>query len=103
MGKTLIHPSDPIFYPVQFVESLSDMLMDEPVSTPVIEVYSTAEFQPEIYKTIQQAFPSVDLIKISDEKMNIVCTGVSKEAGLSLLLSARFYFRRYGRHRPRAR
>ncbi|MGG4209160.1 Cof-type HAD-IIB family hydrolase [Bacillus safensis] len=88
MGKTLIHPSDPIFYPVQFVESLSDMLMDEPVSTPVIEVYSTAELQPEIHRTIQQAFPSVDLIRISDEKMNIVCKGVSKEAGLSLLTSA---------------
>ncbi|MGE6630839.1 Cof-type HAD-IIB family hydrolase [Bacillus sp. NPDC077027] len=85
VGKTLIHPSDPIFYPVQFVESLSDMLMDEPISTPVIEVYSSAELQSDIYQTIKQAFPTIELIKINNEKMNIVSKGVSKEAGLSFL------------------
>ncbi|MED1738371.1 Cof-type HAD-IIB family hydrolase [Bacillus swezeyi] len=84
LGKTMIHPSDPIFYPVQFVDSLSDMLMDEPVSAPVIEVYCTKEQKEEIRQTIENAFPSVDIIE-AGEKMLIVHKGVSKESGLTML------------------
>ncbi|GIN65824.1 stress response protein YhaX [Bacillus sonorensis] len=84
LGKTMIHPSDPIFYPVQFVDSLSDMLMDEPVSAPVIEVYCTKEEEKEIRHTIGNAFPAVDVIQ-AGEKLLIVHKGVSKEAGLTLL------------------
>ncbi|KKB74879.1 MULTISPECIES: Cof-type HAD-IIB family hydrolase [Bacillus] len=84
LGKTMIHPSDPIFYPVQFVDSLSDMLMDEPVSAPVIEVYCTMEEKKEITHTIENAFPSVDVIQ-AGEKLLIVQKGVSKESGLAML------------------
>lgn len=87
LGKALIHPSDPIFYPVQFVESLSDLLMDEPVSAPVIEVYTEHDIQQDITETITKAFPAVDVIRVNDEKMNIVPKGVSKEAGLALVAS----------------
>ncbi|MED4787967.1 Cof-type HAD-IIB family hydrolase [Bacillus atrophaeus] len=87
LGKALIHPSDPIFYPVQFVESLSDLLMDEPVSAPVIEVYAGGGIQSDIIETISEAFPSVDLIRVNEEKLNIVPKGVSKEAGLALVVA----------------
>jgi Cof subfamily protein (haloacid dehalogenase superfamily) len=87
LGKALIHPSDPIFYPVQFVESLSDLLMDEPVSAPVIEVYAGGGIQSDIMETISEAFPAVDLIRVNEEKLNIVPKGVSKEAGLALVVA----------------
>ncbi|MEG7354968.1 Cof-type HAD-IIB family hydrolase [Bacillus vallismortis] len=87
LGKALIHPSDPIFYPVQFVESLSDLLMDEPVSAPVIEVYTEHDIQLDITETITKAFSAVDVIRVNDEKLNIVPKGVSKEAGLALVAS----------------
>ncbi|WP_258728906.1 Cof-type HAD-IIB family hydrolase [Bacillus atrophaeus] len=87
LGKALIHPSDPIFYPVQFVESLSDLLMDEPVSAPVIEVYAGGGIQSDIMETIPAAFPAVDLIRVNEEKLNIVPKGVSKEAGLALVVA----------------
>ncbi|MCG8395925.1 Cof-type HAD-IIB family hydrolase [Bacillus atrophaeus] len=87
LGKALIHPSDPIFYPVQFVESLSDLLMDEPVSAPVIEVYAGGIIQSDIMETISAAFPAVDLIRVNEEKLNIVPKGVSKEAGLALVVA----------------
>ncbi|ADP31462.1 Cof-type HAD-IIB family hydrolase [Bacillus atrophaeus] len=87
LGKALIHPSDPIFYPVQFVESLSDLLMDEPVSAPVIEVYAGGGIQSDIMETISAAFPAVDLIRVNEEKLNIVPKGVSKEAGLALVVA----------------
>lgn len=87
LGKALIHPSDPIFYPVQFVESLSDLLMDEPVSAPVIEVYAGGGIQSDIIETISAAFPAVDLIRVNEEKLNIVPKGVSKEAGLALVVA----------------
>ncbi|MED4801845.1 Cof-type HAD-IIB family hydrolase [Bacillus atrophaeus] len=87
LGKALIHPSDPIFYPVQFVESLSDLLMDEPVSAPVIEVYAGGGIQSDIIETISEAFPAVDLIRVNEEKLNIVPKGVSKEAGLALVVA----------------
>lgn len=87
IGKTLIHPSDPIFYPVQFVESLSDILIDEPVSTPVIEVYPSAENKDEIRSIIEKSFPDVNIREESEEKMIVVEKGVSKENALRLLIS----------------
>ncbi|MDA1476040.1 Cof-type HAD-IIB family hydrolase [Bacillus changyiensis] len=84
LAKTMIHPSDPIFYPVQFVDSLSDMLMDEPVSAPVIEVYCPSEQKEEIKQTIENAFPSVDVIDAGG-KMLIVQNGVSKVTSLAIL------------------
>nr|WP_306296223.1 Cof-type HAD-IIB family hydrolase [Bacillus amyloliquefaciens] len=85
VGKTMIHPSDPIFYPVQFVESLSDLLLDEPVSAPVIEVHAEDGLQADITDTIMKAFPAVDVIRVNGEKLNIVPKGVSKESGLSMV------------------
>jgi Cof subfamily protein (haloacid dehalogenase superfamily) len=87
IGKTLIHPSDPIFYPVQFVESLTDMLIDEPVQAPVIEIYPSAENEKEIQSIIEKAFPDVSLRIISDDKMIVTAKGVNKENALSFLIS----------------
>lgn len=87
IGKTLIHPSDPIFYPVQFVESLSDMLIDEPVRTPLIEIYPSPENKNEIRSIIEKSFSNVILREVSEDKMIVVEKGVSKENALSLLIS----------------
>ncbi|ALC80599.1 MULTISPECIES: Cof-type HAD-IIB family hydrolase [Bacillus] len=87
IGKTLIHPSDPIFYPVQFVESLSDMLIDEPVRAPVIEIYPSPENKNEIRSIIEKSFSNVILREVSEDKMIVVEKGVSKENALSLLIS----------------
>ncbi len=61
--------------------------MDEPVSAPVIEVYTEHDIQHDITETITKAFSAVDVIRVNDEKLNIVPKGVSKEAGLALVAS----------------
>ncbi|KAA5620576.1 haloacid dehalogenase, partial [Pseudomonas aeruginosa] len=37
--QTVLSSSDPFFYPTQFVDSLGDVLIDEPIAVPKIDVY----------------------------------------------------------------
>lgn len=86
MGKMLLNSGDPLFYPIQFVESLADALIDDPVAAPKIDVYfNDFEESREAAKTIQDAFQEVDVIRIHEEKIEIVPKGVSKLAGLQKL------------------
>ncbi|MDF2039144.1 Cof-type HAD-IIB family hydrolase [Bacillus sp. CMF12] len=86
LAKTVFTTGDPIFYSQQFVDSLSDTILDEPVTPPKIEVYFEDKEDLEDAKAaIRGMFENVEVIKLSDLRMDIVPSGVSKLNGLLYL------------------
>lgn len=86
LSKTLINTSDSIFYPVQFVDSLSDTLRDEPVAATRVEAYfSQEEDKEEAASTIRGAFKGLEVKSNQPHKLELVSKGVSKENGLRML------------------
>lgn len=99
--KTVLSSGDPFFYPTQFVDSLGNILMDEPVAVPKIDVYFANERERnEAMSVLAKAFPTIDMIMHPNEKMEIVPQGVSKLAGLQApWQSFRDFFKRNGCNR----
>ncbi|WP_026583967.1 Cof-type HAD-IIB family hydrolase [Bacillus sp. J33] len=86
LAKTVFTTGDPIFYSQQFVDSLSDTILDEPVTPPKIEVYfEDKEDLQDAQAAIKGMFENIDTIKLSDLRMDIVPAGVSKLNGLLYL------------------
>ncbi|WP_102261735.1 Cof-type HAD-IIB family hydrolase [Mesobacillus jeotgali] len=83
LAKTVFTSGDPIFYSQQFTDSISETLVNEPVSPPKIEVYFEYE---EDLKDAQQAvngmFSEVSMSKLNDYRLDIMPEGVSKLNGL---------------------
>ncbi|MBU8768020.1 Cof-type HAD-IIB family hydrolase [Cytobacillus oceanisediminis] len=86
LAKTVFTTGDPIFYSQQFVDSLSDTILDEPVTPPKIEVYfEDKDDLEDAQAAIRGMFENVEVIKLSDLRMDIVPAGVSKLNGLLYL------------------
>ncbi|WP_141433107.1 Cof-type HAD-IIB family hydrolase [Bacillus sp. 03113] len=86
MAKTVFTSTDPVFYSQQFVDSLSDTILEDPVSPPKIEVYfEDKEENHDANKAIIQMFSEVNTIRINEYRIDIVPTGVSKLSGLLYL------------------
>ncbi|MCS0789612.1 Cof-type HAD-IIB family hydrolase [Cytobacillus firmus] len=86
LAKTVFTTGDPIFYSQQFVDSLSDTILDEPVTPPKIEVYfEDKDDLEDAQAAIRGMFENVEAIKLSDLRMDIVPAGVSKLNGLLYL------------------
>jgi Cof subfamily protein (haloacid dehalogenase superfamily) len=84
--KTVLSSGDPFFYPTQFVDSLGDMLLDEPLAVPKIDVYfANEEEKNEVAAVLREAFTGIDIIMQPNGKLEIVPSGVSKLAGLKRL------------------
>lgn len=84
--QTVLSSSDPFFYPTQFVDSLGDVLIDEPIAVPKIDVYfATDEQRDAAAALLTKSIPSIDMIMQPNGKMEIVPQGVSKLAGLRRL------------------
>ncbi|MBB6281725.1 Cof-type HAD-IIB family hydrolase [Geobacillus subterraneus] len=84
--QTVLSSSDPFFYPTQFVDSLGDVLIDEPVAVPKIDVYFAGDAErDEAAAVLAKSVPSIDMIMQPGGKMEIVPQGVSKLAGLRRL------------------
>lgn len=84
--QTVLSSSDPFFYPTQFVDSLGDVLIDEPIAVPKIDVYfATDEERDAAAVLLTKSIPSIDMIMQPNGKMEIVPQGVSKLAGLRRL------------------
>lgn len=84
--QTVLSSSDPFFYPTQFVDSLGDVLIDEPIAVPKIDVYfATDEERDAAAALLTKSIPSIDMIMQPNGKMEIVPQGVSKLAGLRRL------------------
>lgn len=86
MAKTVFSSGDPVFYSQQFVESVSETILEEPVSPPKIEVYFENSDDLEDARTaIREMFSEVDMLKLNDLRLEIVSAGVSKLNGLLYL------------------
>lgn len=83
IANEIFSKGDPVFYPIQFFDSLTEQLRDEPVSAPKIDVYFddwNELLQAE--KVIRETFDAVDLIRVSKNKLEVVPKPVSKLWGL---------------------
>lgn len=86
LAKTVFSSGDPIFYSQQYVDTLSDTILDEPVSPPKIEVYFEEE------KDLQDAsgalkgmFSEIEIQEQKPLRIDILPAGVSKLNGLLYL------------------
>lgn len=86
LAKTVVHSGDPLFYPQQFVDSISDMIMEEPSSPPNIEVYFEEKRDLQDSKAaIESMFSEVRAIETNDYRLDLVPQGSSKLNGLLYL------------------
>lgn len=86
IARTVLSNADPLFYPVQFVDSLGDALRDRPIAAPKIDVMFASKSEKErAIKTLRKAFEDVNVVECSEEKIDILPANVSKLRGLQLL------------------
>ncbi len=86
VARAVIVTGDPLFYPMQFVESLGDSLRDYPVTTPKIDVYfSDKEELDRARATIEKAFDGIHVYSDHPLRFDIVPEQVSKTKGLEKL------------------
>ncbi|QOR84836.1 HAD family phosphatase [Geobacillus stearothermophilus] len=84
--QTVLSSSDPFFYPTQFVDSLGDVLIDEPIAVPKIDVFFAGDAErDEAAAVLAKAVPSIDMIMLPNGKKEIFPQGVLKLAGVGRL------------------
>ncbi|MCD8502684.1 MAG: Cof-type HAD-IIB family hydrolase [Bacillaceae bacterium] len=86
IAKMTVGIGDPIFYPVQFVDSLSKFLQREPVMPPKIHAFFFSEADRiEVEKVLDKEVSGINLLSSSEGGMEIVSEGVSKARGVQNL------------------
>lgn len=86
VAKMTIGIGDPLFYPVTFVDSLSNYLLTEPVMPPKIHAYFFNENERlKVKEELLQEIPGIHLTSSSDGALEIVSEGISKARGLQIL------------------
>lgn len=86
IARTVLTSTDPLFYPVQFVDSLGDILRDQPVAAPKIDIVFQSRGEKErALKTLQKAFTDIEYIECDTRRIEILPLHVSKLRGLQLL------------------
>lgn len=82
-AKAVVNTGDPLFYPQQFVDSISDTIMDDPVSPPEIQViFQDQEDLIDSQLAIRNMYPEVNTIPINEVQLDIVPRDASKLNGL---------------------
>lgn len=83
IANEIFSKGDPVFYPIQFFDSLTEQLQDEPVVAPKIDVYFDNQDElKQAMRVIQNSFAHVDIMRVSEKKFEILPKGVSKLWGL---------------------
>lgn len=86
VGKAVLTANDPLFYPVQFVDSLEETVQLKPVSATKIDAYFTDELErKEAIKMLQNHCSEIDIIENGNNKIEVVAKGVSKLSSLKLV------------------
>ncbi len=86
VAKAVLNNADPVFYPIQFVESLSDSILENSISPLKIECHFSDEVEKnKVKKEINQKYPHLDCLCDEEKKIEIVRKGVSKYSGLKRL------------------
>lgn len=86
VAKMTIGLGDPLFYPVTFVDSLGEYLLDNSIAPTMMDVhFFYSEERDEAFENLRTAFPQVGISRSEDNELEIVEKGVSKAVGLQLL------------------
>lgn len=86
MARMNVNMNDPIFYSQQFVESISDELMNEPCEALGIEVYFEENRDlTDVKEALRKTYSEIDMIQLGNFRFDIVPRGVSKLNGLLFL------------------
>ncbi|MFB6465213.1 Cof-type HAD-IIB family hydrolase [Cytobacillus sp. Hz8] len=86
LTKAVFQSDDSIFYPQQFVDVLSDTILDEPVSPLKLEVYFESHKDLlEAKKIMEGLFDEIEIIILNELRMEVVAHNVSKLNGLHLV------------------
>ncbi len=86
VAKAVLSNIDPLFYPIQFVDSLSQTLQNQPVATPKIDLFfAESQEKTSAVLALRRMFPTINIIDGEDGKVEIVPAGVSKASGLKKL------------------
>lgn len=86
LAQTVVNAGDPLFYPLQFVDTISETLLDEPCSPPNIEVYfEDKQDVTDALHVLRNMFQEVRIMHLSDYRLEIVPSDASKLNGLLYL------------------
>ncbi len=86
IAKMTIGIGDPLFYPVTFVDSVSNYLLNEPVMPPKIHAHFFNENdRKKAIEELDQEIPGIHMTSSSESGLEIVSEGISKAKGLHVL------------------
>ncbi|HET6872655.1 MAG TPA: Cof-type HAD-IIB family hydrolase [Sporolactobacillaceae bacterium] len=85
LAKVTVGVSEPLFYPVTYVQRLSDYLRENDDEATDVQVTMEPNHAEEVYESLIDFFPSVQIEKKSDTELFIMKKGTSKFDGLEYL------------------
>mgnify|MGYP000891202483 CR=1 FL=1 len=86
LAKTVFSTGDPVFYSHQFVESVSETVLEDKIAPPKIELFfENNEDLQDAKQSIQRMFTEVEIVELNPLRLDIVPTGISKLNGLMYL------------------
>ena len=100
IARTVLSSADPLFYPVQFVDSLGDALRDHPVAAPKIDVlFQTKGEKERGLNTLRKAFQDIEYIECDSKRIETFATKCIKITWITIAWRAFKYFaKRNGCH-----
>ncbi len=85
-AKMTLGIGDPLFYPVNFVETLSEYLQENELSPPKIDAHFFNEQEREQARLLlEERIPSISIVRSTKCNFGIIPKGVSKAKGLRVL------------------
>ncbi|MFE0506971.1 Cof-type HAD-IIB family hydrolase [Peribacillus butanolivorans] len=86
LGKTVMYLNDQNIYAQNYVDDISEELIDKPMAPTKIDIiFSEQSDQTDMLKLIKDMFPEVDVILHPGYKLTVVPKGVSKWSGVLYL------------------
>ncbi|WP_066155926.1 Cof-type HAD-IIB family hydrolase [Halalkalibacter krulwichiae] len=86
IARMTIGIGDPLFYPITFVDSICDQLMQQPIAPPKIQVqFFNKEEERKAQQQLEEVVTGIRLYESAPGRMEIVSDGVSKARGLQTL------------------
>jgi Cof subfamily protein (haloacid dehalogenase superfamily) len=86
MAKFIIGYGEPVFYPIRYVESLTEQLQEEPVAPPNIDVYFPYSRDKEDFiMQCKKQFAGISIFEKDEQSIVITANKVSRYNSLQLL------------------
>lgn len=86
VAKMTIGMGDPLFYPVTFVDSLGEYLLDNAIAPTKMDVhFFDPKEQSEAIRSLREKYPELEVSRSEEDECEIVASGVTKAKGLDRL------------------